>query len=363
MKTSFSMYRNVIITCAPCRPLVLYCLVSLWLLSALLCCSNDKEQSVSYIDYVPNNPVVAYLDQANNALGEWGIGLRTGVLGTTRNIDPGYQANPPNWITVASETDCSALGVPLELRKSGAECELSGNVVGVCHFRSYKEGPNAGEIIDSTVILEREALAHFSTEMKMGGEGRIKALLSHEIGHCLGLQHWGNTSVEDSDVEPGTGTDKQPKSHIMYPSLTMETTMPKNLEIAAIKGVYQSAGGCSSSRLEQDCVSPNTLSGANNCGSSTTETSHSGYENLQACYYTPVSSQGSTPLRYHQARFPTFHISASVGNAGMRAEARPPGPPIQGEISTYVYKMRMDGREKIWRIDPKGRKEVRTLIR
>ena len=45
------------------------------------------------------------------------IGLETSTKGAFRNVNPDYQANPPNWITVASETDCNALGIPFDLRQ------------------------------------------------------------------------------------------------------------------------------------------------------------------------------------------------------------------------------------------------------
>ena len=335
----------------------------LLLLSALPYCSNDKKQSISYIDYVPNNPVIAYLEQTNLALRSWNIGLQTGVLGTSRNINPGYQANPPNWITVTSQTDCHALGVPLDLRGSDAECILDEGVVGICAVWSYKDGPNAGEIIDTTIIVEREALEDFTMNMELDN---IKALLSHEIGHCLGLQHWGSLPDidEDSDVEPGNSSDHQ--THIMYPALIPSTpgmpstpSTPKNEEITAIREIYDTDPmGCGDANPSGDCVNPSTLTN-NDCGSATSAADHDAYEDFIPCYYTPVSDQVPPP-RLFQPRFPTFHISASIGNAGMRAEVRPPGPPLEGETSVHIYEMRMDGKERLRRISPKGKKEIRV---
>ena len=340
------------------RRLAFHFLALFLLLPALFYCDNKGEGSVSYIDYVPENPVPAYLEQTNNALAAWDINLQTGVLGTSRNIRPGYQANPPNWVTVASQADCDALGIPLDQRQEGEECALKGDFVGVCLVHVYESGPNAGIIVDSTVIIERETLNGFSTAM--GGLDMMKGLITHEIGHCLGLQHWGAAlgADEDSDAEFGNDTDHQ--THIMYPALTARV-VPDDDEKAAIQEIYASSG-CSRGDLEQNCTAPHTLSDAGNCGTSTSVMSHTAYEALIPCYYTPVSDEDlSPPPRFHQPRFPTFYISASIGNAGMRGEILPPGPPLEGEVSTHIYEIKIDGQERLRRIDPRGKKTVSEL--
>ena len=103
--------------------------------------------------------------------------------------------------------------------------------MGVCYIRSYIEGPNVGQILDTTILIEREELVSLSAVS--GGDGQIKALLTHEIGHCLGLQHWGKISEEDSDEEPGNPTDH--RSHIMYPMLISALVDPDEKEIDAIQ--------------------------------------------------------------------------------------------------------------------------------
>ena len=96
--------------------------------------------------------------------------------------------------------------------------------------------------------------------------------------------------------------------------------------------------------------SPGDLMNANNCGSLTSASGHDDYEAYVPCYYADGSKEGSPVHRIYQPRFPTFHISASIGNAGIRREFLPPGPPIEGKISIHVYKMKADGKESISRI-------------
>ena len=309
------------------------------------CADDDGVSSISYFEDVPDDPVSEYVVETNNALTAWMIGLETSTKGAFRNVNPDYQANPPNWITVASQTDCNALGIPFDLRQNGAGCILDEDVVGVCYIRSYIEGPNAGQILDTTILIEKEELARLSD---MDENDQIKALLTHEIGHCLGLQHWGKISEEDSDEEPGNPTNH--RSHIMYPMLISGHNSPKAEEIEAIEAIYDDPSGCGSTRPDEDCKSPGDLMNADNCGRLTSASNHTAYEAYVPCYYADGSKEGSPVHRIYQPHFPTFHISASIGNAGIRGEFLPPGPPIEGKISIHVYKMKADGKESISRI-------------
>ncbi len=345
---------------------------SIWLFVLLgLGCLSNGDQNIFDYDTIANNPQIQHLTWANEALNGWDIGLATNRLGTFRNVTPGYVANPRHWITVADEVTCDALGLPSSFgRSKNGTCALNGNVVGLCSLRIVVGGEDAeiGQIVDTTIAIERGALSDGS----LLTSAEKQAIFTHEVGHCLGLQHWGNMKLADSDLEPGNPTAHM--THIMYPKVPSKSSnlitpgqgkTPKAVEIAAIGAIYEGmTGGCSSTRRGTTCPSPRSLRSSNStkrCGTTTTtpNVGHMTYEGYKECYYSVARRRGvlASDRAYHPY-FPTFTISASIGNAFTNEKMPPLGAPIQGEVETFIFAIKRDGSEERIRITSDGTKRV-----
>lgn len=91
--------------------------------------------------------------------------------------------NDPNWITSAG-SDCMSTGIPLE--ETGENCSfLDSDIVGMC----ISNHDDNGVYTDTTIIIRNDAYVNYS-------DLTLSHLFSHEIGHCLGLNH----TRDDNDV-------------------------------------------------------------------------------------------------------------------------------------------------------------------
>ena len=327
------------------------------LLLAVSACTviDPATQHNQFIEISPNSPVENYVKWAKGALRAWDIDLKASdVNSRIRNVTPGYAANPPNWITVSDE-NCRSKGLLPEMR--GSQCQFQdAGVVGYCLLRGYQSGPKVGQIIDSTIIIRKSALETTTTEIQR------RSIFVHEVGHCLGLQHWGNADNMDSALEPDDlmGGNKY-KEHIMYPILpdTSATSIPHHSrEKDAVKAVYAHNDKCNSKQLTRDCQNPMALSNSQDChrhNGNRSGTDYSTYENYLPCYYSQVllgSEKTVAPnnQRFYHIKFPRFHVSAGIGNA-VSYEAMPlRGAPLESsEIVSLIYLYHSDGSESIYR--------------
>ena len=170
-----------------------------------------------------------------------------------------------------------------------------------------------------------------------------QVFFSHEIGHCLGLQHWGDKYRGSAEEEPGTASDHQ--KHLMYPTAT-SVFVPHEKELAALKAVYNTEDGCSQDG--GNCVDPQGLPNSSSCNS--TNIDYGEYENYHPCYFTRTDIY----RKYHK-KFPEFTLFASAGSeivVSPEEEMPPPGPSFDEPITTHVYALYADGIERVYTTHP-----------
>ena len=334
------------------------------------CIPNTSSSSSLYgITAANANPL--YVSKAQEALRRWNIDLTTTRYGQLRNMGgDGRVHNPPNWITVASSDveSCSrTLGV-FNAQEICKEALSYDDIVGYSFARVvFKEGsgaqyPGKAWIIDTTTVIDKEYL-----QETRDSEAAI-ALFVHEIGHALGLQHWGNEESYDSGLEPGVAQEHV--THIMYPFThlstrdtntqqitTYSTAYPNASELAAVKAVYNGMDSCSQNNQQTQCINPATLPQTSLCSNQGDEDvpafSFSDYKNYFPCYYKQIRRRiNNKPLqhtRMYHRNFPEFTISASIGNAFTLKEMPPPGRLLEDatKVVTTIHLLRKNNSEKI----------------
>ncbi len=327
------------------------------LLISFSSCENEGRGSSQKLDLITNNPNTTYLGWARTGLSEWGIGLNMALEpGILRNVTPGFTPNPPNWITVTGD-DCDRGGIPKALQKR-ENCRLLTNsmVIGLCFVAAFSTGPRAGQIAGTTIIIRQSTLE--STNLQ--ADQKI-SIFTHEVGHCIGLQHWGDDNPPDSSLEPSATNHN---THVMYPSIRGPASggpasfpqTPHSGEVSAVKAVYMSPGGCSSTSPARSCIRPSSLANFGECGMAGGTRPTIGittYEGYAPCYYTQVILPGSTfgPERIYHSNFPEFIISAGIGNAFSTAQMPERGEPITGDLMHTLYLYKSDGTEEVHKIE------------
>ncbi len=301
----------------------------------------------------------AFIAYSQESLAAWGIDLETEHLLPHRKLGTeGRRHNPPHWITTADE-NCVARGIPSRL-----DCSFEGtNTVGLCAFRyiiDAEDPSRIGSIVDSTIIIRESALMDSSST-----QSRKKAIFIHEVGHCLGLQHWGNgqfsndvgleAAIEDSELEPH---HRKVLDHIMFPNVT-KTALPHAQEIAAVQAVY--GHGHSGQCQPSGCTPPASLPGS--CSSTMEESeeafpdtsTYESYEKSLKCYYGLIGDSDVNPMasgaRLYHSAFPRFTTSYAIGNAYSSGEMPQEGAPIDDDavLGHMIYIYKADGTEEVLR--------------
>ncbi len=175
---------------------------------------DQKELAVAALFLVKAPLVVPseFTPSANAALSAWDIGLGRVIPTAGRSILGAY--NPANYMAVTND-DCVDPGIPSDLR--GTNCPFQAtdagpsHVIGVCQTRLYR-GTN--RIADSTLVIRKSFQTSGATTAQR------QAVWTHEVGHCLGLQHTNTTS------------------NIMYPYAVDSAQAPSPAELAAVKSAY-----------------------------------------------------------------------------------------------------------------------------
>ena len=154
-----------------------------------------------------------YIKRAMTALDAWQIGLAKDNFGKTRDLTSIFDPNPRNWITVTGD-DCIGEGVPSSMQGGNCVFAISSIIVGVCGTSFLSNG----SIFISTTIMRKS----FQDNTNIPESFKLN-VITHELGHCLGLQH------------------AVIASRIMYPSVT-GLSSPSSDEINAVKSVYTPVG-------------------------------------------------------------------------------------------------------------------------
>ncbi len=319
---------------------------------------NDELARVSY------NPNPYFLNLIQESLSDenWPIGLNTNILGQYRDLSnyASVPANPKNWITI-TDNECNALGVPQNI-KDNCEFQKDPSIAGLCYYRSYglNNVDRKGEIIDTTILIRKDIFLNTSFK-----NSYKKSIVIHELGHCLGLQHWGNGGLSDevSGQEPIPNPGEASlNTHIMYPFVTSIATMPSFSEKLAVANVYSSGddGSCNSTQPNLPCVNPLNLGNVRDCNKDPVVASsipYSIYETNLPCYFNMIKDDvgQNIPFLTYQKNFPKFSISNSLGNSVMLAEevapfksSKEPSESLkQTDIVENFYYVTIEGTEKI----------------
>lgn len=261
-------------------------------------------------------PVQTYVDRATTALQQWDIGLQTGIFGSGRSTNTNFALNPPNWITVAGD-NCVAKGVPGDF--AGANCPLTGGVIGVCFTRFY----NWGEIVDTTQIM-------LNTYQATAPEADAQSVFTHETGHCLGLKHPCDFGASGGQPEC-SGNELTYRPYIMFPD-TSGNDLPSSDELTSIASAYDPV-----------VQAPTFMAGT---------------------FFGEVGGVGSFVYIRHWT-FPTFVTGASIGSRYSEnsvTDETPPGPALKGEVTTVIHKLYADGREEIEYRDSHGRPKYQSYF-
>jgi hypothetical protein len=218
--------------------------------------------------------------RAQSGLGAWQLGLKTDHFAAQRNLgDDRRLHNPALWVTAADD-GCNAVGIPDDLR---AECPFADNedTVGVCWLRFY----DSGQILDATMVVRRS----YQENPRVPPSDR-QAVFTHEIGHCLGLQH--STSIDDVMFPDSRGADA-----------------PSAGELAAVNIAY----------LPEPTAPPRQV----------------------AEQYFKLTRLGN-PQRLFER--PVFVLSTELsGSDRVPAWVPPPGPPISGRVNVIGYHYKRNG--------------------
>ena len=154
-------------------------------------------------------------DYASAALEAWGVPFKSGLIEQISDRAIANSAGDSRiWVTTADD-NCRAPGINREL------CNFGPQTIAICQVRYYRET----NIIQTAIIYLRERYINdpdFSDTQK-------KATLIHELGHCIGLQHWTEDGVQAA------------RQNIMYPFLT-DRVKPSSEELDAVAYVYPSGG-------------------------------------------------------------------------------------------------------------------------
>ena len=233
--------------------------------------------------------------RAGQALQSWRIGLSAPSRATSRSFGTWTHMayEPMNYMTVTDDA-CSDPGVPADLAGPNCPFAIQGGVpseiIGVCQVREYR---GSAEIADTTLLVRA------SYQDDPGISAALKqAIWTHEVGHCLGMQHASQAG------------------NLMYPYLSLATTEPSPGELQAANAAYFPVA-----------QAPDTAIGAE--------------------YY--LQESGAS---VRQFQIPSFHTPPVTGSnpASTRALAEAHqellSRPLNGEVTIINQMIRRDGREQ-----------------
>jgi len=233
----------------------------------------------------PLGPIsAAEAARANNALHAWQIGLGSAQEAGNRSFgtwaNTGY--DPANYMTVTDDF-CNDPGVPSDL---AAACPFTGTtVIGICQVREYN---GTAEIADTTLLIR----ASYQNDPGVGPALK-QAAWTHEVGHCLGMQH------------------TQQHGNIMQPYISYSALNPSSAELDAVASAYRPTAQAPSASITSQ-------------------------------YFMQESG-----LAVRQFTMPVFHIPTIAGANEAAAHAQIMERPLKGPVTVINQLLHSDGTEEI----------------
>jgi len=178
------------------------------------CVTRSTKQDDTLIQLILANSLLSrqYYSLVEQSINNWDLNIETSPA-NKRDMD---NLDPEHWVGVSRDMNCDENGFNISSIRNICQRgkEIGGeNLAGLC-VPNYEK---SGKINNVTVILNYNFL--FSDKVT---DLQKEYIITHEIGHCLGLEH-----VNDIN-------------NLMYPSISFTRTLDYSIQKEILKRYYNS---------------------------------------------------------------------------------------------------------------------------